>query len=88
MGKQISPEEKEDMLGSLATHAGIHILLEEVDVIINRIRDGIHGCKLSNDPTADGLKLLNERLKLEGAVALKNAMVARLNEARAKGAAR
>lgn len=85
MKKGISPEEREDMLASVASHAGIHILLEEIEVIINRIRDGIHGCKLTNDPVADGLKLLNERQKLEGAVAVRNALIVRLDQARAKG---
>lgn len=72
--RKISPEDYNDLLRSVCTHSGMSIFMEEVDVIINRIRDGIHGCTLSNDPTADGLKLLSERQKLEGAIALKNAM--------------
>ena len=81
---KISAEEKEEMLISLSTHSGIKVLEEEIDVIINRIRDGIHGCKLSNDPVADGLVLLRERQKLEGAIALKNALMVRLQQAKAK----
>lgn len=72
--RKISPEDYNDLLRSVCTHAGMSIFMEEVDVIINRIRDGIHGCQLTNDPNSDGLKLLGERQKLEGAIALKNAM--------------
>lgn len=72
--KELSPEDRHEMLHSLVTNPGFYILVEEIDVIINRIRDRIHGCKLSNDPVKDGLGLLQERYKLEGALALKNAI--------------
>lgn len=81
----LSPEEREDLLQSLVTHPGFYILKEEMDVIVDRIRDGIHGCSLSNDPNADGLKLLAERYKLEGAKGLVNALMVRVEQAKPKG---
>lgn len=83
--EQLSVEERHEMIHSLVTNAGYPLLVEEMDKIINRIRDGIHGCQLSNDPVADGLKLLKERHKLEGAIALKNAMSQFVQETKAKG---
>lgn len=85
---KMSPAEREEMLLSVCTHAGFYVLLEEMDTIINRIRDGIHGCKLSNDPIKDGLALLEQRQKLDGAIALKNALIVRVNKCKAEGESR
>ncbi len=84
MKKDLTPIERHEMLNSLCTHPGMVLLVEEIDIIINRIRDGIHGCKLSNDPAKDGLVLLQERYKLEGAQALKNALMVKVQKAKAK----
>ncbi len=85
MTKLLSPEERHELIYSTVTTAGYRLLEEEIDIIINRIRDGIHGCSLSNDPNADGLKLLKERHKLEGALALKHALAVEVQKIKAKG---
>lgn len=80
----MTQEELED-LKTVLSLPGFKLVLKELDDVVLNIKNGIHGCSLSNDPTMDGQKLLNARMKFEGAAATQLALTQRLKAYKEKG---
>lgn len=63
---------------------GFKIIMRELDAIVENVKQGVHGCSLSNDPAKDGQNLLMARMKYEGSVATKNALTVKLESYKEK----
>lgn len=70
--------EKEEALQELVSHYGMPVFLELVDGILNRIQGGVLSVPLDKDPEKASLALYAERMKAEGAVAVKQALVSKI----------
>lgn len=68
-------EEKEEALMAIVGHYGLPVLLEELDAIIERIYRGVLSVPLDKDPEKASLSLYAERMKAEGAQAVRLAFV-------------
>lgn len=77
-------QDKDDMLKELYTHPGFRLFLEELDARIERMKGSVLSVSLDKDPEKAALALLQERMKLEGAVSLKYALMEKIKEIRSK----
>lgn len=77
-------EEEIDMLEGVCSHAGLRLLLREIDDIIAIIQKGYMSVPLDNDPQKSAMILLQERYKVEGADILRKRLVERINKIKEK----
>lgn len=66
--------EEREALEECASHYGMPVFLKEVDAIIELIKGNILSVSLDKDPEKASFQLYAERMKLEGAIAVKNAL--------------
>ena len=71
-------EERLEALQGCIRHYGFAHVLEELDATITAIEKGILSVPLDKDPEKAALSLYAERMKLEGAVAMRNAFTAKM----------
>lgn len=67
-----------EKLEAIVGHYGLPALLQELDGILERVQRGVLSVPLDKDPEKAALSLYAERMKLEGAVAVKNALISRI----------
>jgi hypothetical protein len=72
--------EKEEALAALCAHYGMPLFLELIDGIVGRIAGGVMSVPLDKDPEKAALTLYAERMKAEGAVAVKNAVLQKVQQ--------
>lgn len=70
----MSSEENFEALKGLVSHYGMKHFLILIDDIVTTIEKGILSVPLDKDPEKAALSLYAERMKLEGAVAMRNAI--------------
>lgn len=70
--------EKAEALQEMCMHYGMPVLLALVDEIVGNISKGVMSVPLDKDPEKAALQLYAERMKSEGAVAVKNALFGRV----------
>lgn len=75
-------EERDEALQAIAKHYGMGVLLEEVDRIVDRIARGVMSAPLDRDPQKASLTLYAERMKTEGAQAVKIALLEKVKALR------
>lgn len=78
----MSGEEKEEALVAVVKHYGMPVLLELVDQIVDRIARGVMSAPLDKDPEKAALTLYAERMKTEGATAVKVALTQKVQAIR------
>ena len=66
--------ERDELLKEFLTHPGLYLFLEELDGIITNVKGNVLSVPLDKDPEKASLTLYAERMKLEGAVAVRNAI--------------
>lgn len=76
----MTKDEEMEALVALVKHYGLPIFMKEIDVIIERVKGNILSVPLDKDPEKAALTLLQERMKVEGAVAVKNALIAKIKD--------
>lgn len=76
--------EQQEALEAIVAHYGLPVLLSEIDGILEKIRQGVLSVPLDKDPEKAALNLYAERMKLEGAVAVKNALVTKINDVKTR----
>lgn len=76
----MSKDEEMEALVALVKHYGLPIFMKEIDVIIERVKGNILSVPLDKDPEKAALTLLQERMKVEGAVAVKNALIQKIKD--------
>lgn len=76
----MNKDEEMEALVALVRHYGLPIFMKEVDVIIERVKGNILSVPLDKDPEKAALTLLQERMKVEGAVAVKNALIQKIKD--------
>lgn len=74
----MTKDEEMEALVALVKHYGLPIFLKEIDVIIERVKGNLLSVPLDKDPEKAALTLLQERMKVEGAIAVKHALVAKI----------
>lgn len=74
----ISHEDKLEAIQSVVKHYGFVYILEELDATISIIEKGILSVPLDKDPEKAALSLYAERMKLEGAIAIRNAFTQKM----------
>ena len=83
--KRVTDDEFEDeALKEIVHHYGMPVFLKELDVIIERIKGNILSVPLGKGPTEDSLSLYSERMKAEGAMAVRNAILAKVQKIKEK----
>lgn len=70
--------ENHEKLEAIVGHYALPALLAEIDGILERIQRGVLSVPLDKDPEKAALSLYAERMKLEGAVAVKNALISKI----------
>lgn len=68
----------EENLEAIVGHFALPALLREVDGILEKIQRGVLSVPLDKDPEKAALSLYAERMKLEGAVAMRNALISKI----------
>lgn len=71
-------EEREEALQGIVGHYGLPVLLSEIDGIIDRIYRGVLSVPLDKDPEKASLQLYAERMKAEGAMAVRMALASKV----------
>ncbi len=77
-------EDREEALMAITTHYAMPLILEMVEQIVGRIAGGVMSVPLDKDPEKAALTLYAERMKAEGAVAVKNALVTQIASIKAQ----
>lgn len=77
----MTPEQQEAFDG-LCSHYGLPILIKELDDILEKIKAGCMSVPLDNDPKTASMQLFKERMKYEGALAMKNSLIVKIKEAK------
>ncbi len=77
-------EEQVDSLRSFAHSDASRLAIAMLDDIVNVIKGNVLSVPLDKDPEKAALSLYAERMKLEGAVAIRNAFTAKVEELRSK----
>lgn len=77
-------EDQLDMLKSFASSDASRLALGMMDDIVNTIKGNVLSVPLDKDPEKAALALYAERMKLEGAVAIRNAFATKVEELRSK----
>lgn len=67
----MTEQEKEEALAAMARHYGMPLFLEMVDQIVDRIAGGVLSIPIDKDPKRASLTLYAERMKGEGAHAVR-----------------
>lgn len=70
----MNDSEREEALVAISRHYGMPVLLELVEQIVDRIARGVMSAPLDKDPEKAALTLYAERMKSEGATAVKIAL--------------
>lgn len=76
--------DNQENLEAVVHHYGLPALLSVVDDIIENIRQGVLSVSLDKDPGKASFELYAERMKLEGAMALKRGLIHRIGLIKAK----
>ncbi len=71
-------EEEIEALQGVVKHYGLPVLLKEIDAIIDNVKGNLLSVPLDKDPDTAALTLLQERMKVDGAIAVRNALVAKI----------
>lgn len=77
-------QEKEEMLKEFLSHPGLRLFLEEIDARIEVMKGQVLSVSLDKDPEKASLTLYMERMKLEGALALRAALTQKIKAIREK----
>jgi hypothetical protein len=77
-------EEELEELQAFATSTRRVLVQRIIDDIVDNIKGNVLSVPLDKDPEKAALSLYAERMKLEGAVALKNAFIVKIQELRSK----
>lgn len=71
----MTDEERHEALHAIVCHFGMPAFLSLIDEVIEKVKRGILSTPLDIDPSKAMLTLYMERMKCEGAVAVKNALI-------------
>lgn len=74
----INDQEKLEAIQACTKHYGFVYILEELNATITIIEKGILSVPLDKDPEKAALSLYAERMKLEGAIAIRNAFITKM----------
>lgn len=77
-------EDQLELLRSFASSDASRLAVGMLDDIVNTIKGNLLSVPLDKDPEKAALVLYAERMKLEGAVAIRNAFTAKVEELRSK----
>lgn len=76
--------EKDEALMAIVGHYGLQVFLEQIDVIVDRIAKGVMSVPLDKDPEKAAIALYAERMKAEGAMAVKMAIARTVDALKSK----
>lgn len=77
-------EDQLDLLRAFVSSDASRLAIEMLDDIVNTIKGNVLSVPLDKDPEKAALALYAERMKLEGAVAIRNAFTAKVEDLRKK----
>lgn len=77
-------QEKDEMFKEFLSHPGLHLFLEELDARLELIKGNVLSVPLDKDPEKASLTLYAERMKLEGAISLRNAIISKIRAVKEK----
>ncbi len=77
-------EEQEEDVRSFAQSTSRELILAMIDDIVKQIEGNVLSVPLDKDPEKAAISLYAERMKYEGAVALRNSFNIKLNDLRRK----